>query len=105
MQSVIEKNWSFGFFGKIKTTTISNTESIQKMFNIDEINTIELSILLFTDQLNKTNLEKHIKTLENISYQENSKEENKRNRLHNLFSKILLYINYSPKVESNNRLS
>ena len=52
-------------------------------------NTFELAYLLFKENFSKENLEKYIKSLQELKYKENSEKENKRLELLNIFNEMM----------------
>lgn len=90
--SVIERPWNFGFMNRVKIYRYSQETELKEMYEDEEINTFDLSYYLFKDQFSKINLENYIESLEQISYPERSKEEDKKLRLHYLFTKMLVFV-------------
>ena len=89
VRSVIERPWNFGFMGRVKVYRSSQEDRIAKMHKDEGIKTFDLSYFLFKDQFSKINLESYIKSLGQLSYPEESKEEQKRLKLKSLFTKML----------------
>jgi hypothetical protein len=89
LRSVIERPWNFGFMGRVKVYRGPQEDEIKGIYKDEEINTFDLSYLLFEEQFSKINLESYIKSLEQLSYPKESVEESKRLRLHSLFNKML----------------
>lgn len=91
VRSVIEKKWNFGFFGRVHVSSVSEKGDVANSFRKDVLNTIDMSFLLFREQFSKENLVNYIKSLEELSYPEDSNEERKRIQLLNLFSNMLSF--------------
>ncbi|MEW6715181.1 MAG: hypothetical protein AB1306_08850 [Nitrospirota bacterium] len=97
-RSVIERPWNFGFG---RAYIYSNEEEISKIFEEEEISTFELSYLLFKNKLSMINLEGYIKSLEKLSYLEESKEERKRLSLLSYFTKMLVFVRKKEQSKPN----
>jgi len=90
LREVIEKPWNFGFMGRVKVYSGPYYEDEKgKIDKDEEINTFDLSYLLFREQFSKIKLESYIKSLEQLSYPEESKEAIKKLKLQRLFTKML----------------
>lgn len=90
LRSVVEKPWNFGFMGRVKVYNTSQDDEIRKMDeDEEELNTFDLSYILFKKEFSKINLMSYLKSLEQLLYPENSVEESKRLQLHRLFTKML----------------
>jgi len=89
---VIERPWNFGFMGRVKVFIGDQENEIKQMHKDEEINTFDLSYLLFKEQFSKIKLESYIKSLEQLSYPEKSMEESKKLRLQKLFTKMLDFV-------------
>lgn len=90
LRSVIERSWNFGFIGRVKVFNSGPQEDeIMNMYGIEEINTFDLSCILFKDHFSRINLESYLKSLEQLSYPKESEEERRRLSLHSLFTKML----------------
>ena len=100
VKSVIERSWNFGFIGRVsrlypgdiadkeeesKRKTIKMVQSAEK---VEIKNTFELTYLLFKDQFSKENLEKYIKSLKELKYDEPNKEKRRLEFL-NIFNEIM----------------
>ena len=92
LRSVIETPWNFGFMDRVKVYSGPQEDEIRKIYGKEEINTFDLSYFLFKEQFSKINLESYIKSLEQLSYPKESVEENKRLRLHYLFTRMLDFV-------------
>jgi hypothetical protein len=91
LSSVIEKPWSFGFVGRVGRVYSGPQEAdIREEFEQAERNTFDLSYSLFREQFSAINLDNYIKSLEQLSYPEESKEEHKRLGLLILFTRMLM---------------
>jgi hypothetical protein len=90
LRSVIERPWNFGFMGRAKA--YSSEDEISRMYKDEEINTFDLSYFLFKNEFTKIKLENYIKSLEKLSYPEDSKEDGKKSRLQYLFVKMLAFV-------------
>jgi hypothetical protein len=88
MRSVIERKWIFGFFGNTKISKNSKI-NVNKQFNDEFLSTIELSNFIFKDEFSEDKIIKYIDLLNHISYPKESREERKRLRLYNLFTRML----------------
>ena len=90
VQAVIEKGPNFGHIGRMVTgwgeedigTTLKNQENSQ------EQETIKLSILLFKGFFTKSNLDKWLKELTDLQYQEGSKEYYSKNEWQRILSAL-----------------
>jgi hypothetical protein len=101
VKCVIERSWNFGFIGRArlypgdiadkeeesKRKTIKMVQSAEK---VEIKNTFELTYLLFKDQFSKENLEKYIKSLKELKYEE-PKIEKKRLKLLNVFNEMIKF--------------
>ena len=103
LKSVIERSRNFGFIGRVRIFSgdIANSkeESRRKMDEAMQLaeeaemkNTFELACLLFKEQFSKENLEKYIKSLQELKYKEDSEKENKRLELLNTFNEMLKFL-------------
>ena len=93
LRLIIEKPWNFGFIGRVKVYSGPHYEDEKgKIDKDEEINTFDLSYLLFKEQFSKIKLESYIKSLEQLSYPEKSMEESKKLRLQKLFTKMLDFV-------------
>jgi hypothetical protein len=88
LASVIERPWNFGLMGRVRVYRGGEEDKIKRIQKDEEINTFELSYLLFEEQFSKINLENYIKSLERLSYQKESEEESKKLRLYSLFTRM-----------------
>jgi len=109
IKSMIEHPWNFGFGGRIRIysgSTKDNKEEFYKKMDErmqseekEEVkNTFELVYYLakiypLFNQFQKENLERHIEELKGLKYPKESREENKRLRLLNIFSEMLKFLN------------
>ncbi len=90
----IEKPWNFGFISRIKMypVEISNGEMHKKKFEEDSKKerqkTYELACYLFKNEFSKENLEKYIKSLKELKYDEPNKEKRRLEFL-NIFNEIM----------------
>jgi len=100
MKFVLERSWTFGSMGRFRTYSgdieASKEESRRKMDEAMQLaeeaekkNTFELAYLLFKENFSKENLEKYIKSLQELKYKENSEKENKRLELLNIFNEMM----------------
>ncbi|MBU4480850.1 hypothetical protein KKH59_00875, partial [Patescibacteria group bacterium] len=105
VKSVIERPWNFGFVGRIRTysrDSRDNEEEFNKKMSAmmrtekkaGTKNTFDLIFYLakiypLFNQFSKENLEKYINDLKELKYEKESKEENKRLRLLNIFEEML----------------
>ena len=81
----IERPWTFGYVGRV--IGFSGEHKIE----IQIKNTFELAFSLFRTEFTKENLEKYISILNELKYEKESKEENKRKRLLAMFEDMLKY--------------
>jgi len=104
LKSVIERPWNFGFGGRIRIYSgypEDNKEELRRKMSkmihsaekTETNNTFELAYLLFSSQFSKDNLEKYINNLKELKYKKESKEENKRLQLLDIFEGMLKYKN------------
>jgi len=100
MKFVLERSWTFGSMGRFRTYSedieASKEESRRKMDEAMQLaeeaeikNTFELACLLFKDNFSKENLEKYIKSLQELKYKKNSEKEIKRLELLNIFNEMM----------------
>ena len=75
--------------GRVKVFIGDQEKEIKQMHKDEEINTFDLSYLLFKEQFSKIKLESYIKSLEQLSYPEDSKESIKKLQLQRLFTNML----------------
>lgn len=110
VKSVIERPWNFGIVGRMVSYSSSAEENEEELFRKMEEkrkvqketeikNTFELVYYLAKiypefNQFSKENLKEHIKDLEKLmsQYENESKEENKRLRLLNIFTGMLRFL-------------
>jgi len=103
MKSIIERLWNFGSIGRVRMFSgdIANSkeESRRKMKEAMQLaekaeikNTFELACLLFKEHFSKENLEKYVKSLQELKYKEDSEKENKRIELLNTFNEMLKFL-------------
>jgi len=93
MKSVIESPWNLGFIVRVRISRFEEGPGkISEEQRSDKINTFELAYLLFKEQFSRDNLEKHIESLKNLKYQEESEEEEKRIRLLNIFTEMIDFV-------------
>ncbi|HZK11415.1 MAG TPA: hypothetical protein VFD10_03570 [Atribacterota bacterium] len=94
MESIIriEHFWNFGFIGRVRIG--DNEESLKKIEEAEIKNTFELAFQLFKEQFSKDNLEKYIKSLEELGteYKKDLDKEKKRLRLLDAFSEMLKFL-------------
>lgn len=94
MESIIriEHSWNFGFIGRVRIG--DNEESLKKIEEAEIKNTFELAFQLFKEQFSKDNLEKYIKSLEELGteYKKDLDKEKKRLRLLDAFSEMLKFL-------------
>jgi hypothetical protein len=94
----IEKPWNFGPIERVKLYSIDEigSEEMHKKMSVDiEIErqkTYELTCYLFKKEFSKENLEKYIKSLQELKYKEDPEKENKRLRLLNTFNEMLKFL-------------
>ena len=106
VKSVIERSRNFGFIGRVRIYSgdIANSkeesrrkrhEAMQLAEEAEMKNTFELACFLFKEQFLKENLEKYIKSLQDLKleYKENLKKEEKRLELLNIFERMLGFLN------------
>jgi len=98
LASIIERPWNFGLMSRFKVFSGGEEDKIKKMHENEEINTFDLSYLLFKEEFSKINLDNYIKSLEQLSYEKDSKEERKRLRLIYLFNKMYDYAKRNVKM-------
>jgi hypothetical protein len=101
LRSVIESPWNFGFMGRIRVFRGSQEEEMNTIFESDKISTFKLAYSLFRKEFSSINLERYISELNNISYSDKPKEENKRTELLYLFSEMLAFVRNEEKSEPN----
>ena len=92
VKSVIERPWTFGFWGRPRTYWVeysNDIESFRKRTRIEKRNTLELADLLFPKQFSKEKLRDYIKDLKSLEYEKESKEEIRRLRLLRIFEEML----------------
>jgi len=99
MKFVLERSWTFGLMGRFRTYSgdikANKEESNKKMEEAMQLaleeetkNTFELAYLLFKKEFSKKNLEKYIKSLKELKYDEPNKEKRRLNFL-NIFNEIM----------------
>ena len=98
VKSVIERSWNIGFIVYPRDITDKEEESesktIKMMQSVEKVeikNIFELTYLLFKDQFSKENLEKYIKSLKDLKYEEEPKIEKKRLELLNVFNEMIKF--------------
>jgi len=102
MKFVLERSWTFGSMGRFKIYSgnieTNKEESRRKMDEAMQLaeeaekkNTFELAYLLFKENFSKENLEKYIKSLQELKCQENPEKENKRLELLNVFNEMIKF--------------
>jgi len=100
VKSVIERSRNFGFIGRVRIYSgdIANSkeesrrkrdEAMQLAEEAEMKNTFELACLLFKEKFSKDNLEKYIKSLQELKYKENPEKENRRLELLNIFNEMM----------------
>jgi len=104
VKSVIERSWNFGYIGResrlfvdIEDKEEESKRKIIKMVKsaekVEIKNTFELTYLLsFKYQFSKENIEKYIKSLKELKYKAESKEEKKRLELLNIFNEMMKFL-------------
>ena len=92
LSSVIERPWNFGFVSRVRVYSGPQEADITEEYKREERNTFDLSYFLFRQQFSVINLENYIKSLEQLSYPKDPKEEHKRLGLLNLFTRMLDYV-------------
>jgi hypothetical protein len=92
VRSVIERPWNIGFVGRVKILSGFQEDELSRSYEIDEINTFELAYFLFKKEFTTRNLEDYIKSLEQLSYPQESPEADKRDELLHLFTKMLAFV-------------
>jgi hypothetical protein len=97
VKSVIERSWNIGFIVYPGDITDKEEESesktikiVQSAEKVEIKNIFELAYLLFKDQFSKENLEKYIKSLKDLKYEE-PKIEKKRLELLNVFNEMIKF--------------
>ena len=106
MKSLIEikHSWDFGPIWRVRIRGLSNSngESIRKMDEVMQVideaetkNTFELAFQLFKEQFSKENLEKYLKSLQDleVEYKEDPEKENERSYLLYAFERMLGFLN------------
>jgi hypothetical protein len=92
LRSVVERPWSFGFFGRTKVYGSIQKDLIRASYTTEASNTYELAFYIFNDIFSKPNLENYIELLEHLVYQEETVEERKRRALITIFTNMLEFI-------------
>jgi len=103
MKFVLERSWTFGFMGRFRTCSgdieASKEESRRKTDEAMQLaeeaevkNTFELAYLLFKENFSKENLDKYIKSLQELKYKENSEKEIKRLELINILNEMMKFL-------------
>jgi len=92
----IEKPWNFGFVERVRLYPgeIGSEEMLKKMskdIEIEKQKTYELAHYIFKE-FSKENITEYIKEIENLKYQIESPEEDRRLKLLNDFKEMLSYI-------------
>jgi len=99
MKSIIERSWTFGIIGRFRSYSGDNEsskeesrrkmdEAMQSEVEEETKNTFELAYLLFKNVFSKENLEKYIKSLKELKYDEPNKEKRRLEFL-NIFNEIM----------------
>ncbi len=91
VKSVIERPWKFSFVEEKYLSYYQDADELTflRMKNIKINKTIELVFFLFAGYFTREKLQKYIKNLKNLKYEDSSKEFNKRLQFLTIFTKML----------------
>lgn len=89
---LFERKWQLGFMGRIKAYDISMDEEVDKISDIEAVNTYDLALFLFSNHFNQTKIDEYLQILQKISYEDDSIEERNRLKSYHFFNKMKSYL-------------
>ncbi len=95
IRSIVERPWNFGYIGRVRVARFRGENDLGEFAEeerAEEIKTFELAYILFEKEFSKDNLERYIQSLKNLTYPKESREDRHKERLLDLFSKMLAFV-------------
>ncbi|MGB8656313.1 MAG: hypothetical protein WCE90_00840 [Candidatus Zixiibacteriota bacterium] len=109
IQSLIERNWNFGIFGRIKSHYVGSSkenvsqdeskmwETLKSETEVELKNTFDLAFFLFNEEFSKEKIEEYVKELNELKYEKDIQAERKRKSLLDIFSGMREFLNQQTK--------